>query len=105
MNSGTPSIYDEHGLLYAWFEVLPGAESNDYYKSSQDEIYQHKPQTLGFGFSRIPVAGELLQVGRCLWVVAQVIHHDMSPENLKEMKECQRRFFVATIQVKFDSYV
>jgi hypothetical protein len=106
------SIYDDSGLLYVLVEILPnqqdgvsdGEDSYDEEDSYADDSYQveqRQPEPLGFGFSRIPVTGELLQVRENRWVVRQVIHHNLSPEKVEESLKKHGEVFVATIQVEY----
>ncbi|HEY9635796.1 MAG TPA: hypothetical protein V6D14_20490 [Coleofasciculaceae cyanobacterium] len=104
---GQPSIYDENGLLYVLVEMLPSQEEksydeeDSYPEEDSYEVEEREPQPLGFGFSRIPATGELLQVGGNFWVVRQVIHYDMSPEKVEQSLKAQGKVFVATLQVDY----
>ena len=78
-------ISDEQGLIHAYFQRLPGQETDPLYLSIQDQITQNRPQTMIFGFTRLPIVGELLRVERFLWQVRQVVHHEVQtevPDNL-----------------------
>jgi hypothetical protein len=76
-----PRIYDEHGLLHAYFQRLPGRENDPLYFSIQDKITQTCPGTVRFGLTRVPSMNELLQVNRFLWRVEQVIHQQITEES------------------------
>lgn len=98
MTNNQPSIYDDHGLLYVWFEFLYSDQSSD------KNVANNKPNNSTFGLSRVPIKGELLKVNNCLWIVEEVIHHNMSLEMINDLQTYQKRLYVATIQVRFDSF-
>jgi hypothetical protein len=74
-------IYDEQGLLHAYFQRLPGQETDPLYFSIQDQITQNCPGSVRFGLTRVPVVGELLQVNRFLWRVERVVHQQITEES------------------------
>ncbi len=82
-------VFDEQGLLHAWFQRLPGKESDPRYFSIQDKIAENCPETIKFGLTRLPIVGELLQVNRFFWQVQQVVHYQSwkgkDPYNVHEL--------------------
>ncbi|KAM3091618.1 hypothetical protein ACKFKF_32885 [Phormidesmis sp. 146-12] len=73
-------VYDEQGLIYAFYQRLPGQENNPLYLSIQTQIAQNFPQSMKFGLTRLPVVNELLQVDRFLWRVEGIIHQSVGLE-------------------------
>lgn len=94
-------VFDEQGLIHAYFQRLPGQESNPLYLSIQTQIAENVPQSLDYGMTRLPVVDELLQVDRFLWQVQQVIHHQVRREEDPNDLFVDFPMQVATIQIRF----
>ena len=94
-------IHNEQGLIYVYFQRLPGQEHDPRYLSIQKQITQGFPKSIGFGLTRLPVAGELLQVDRFLWQVHQVIHQQVRQEQDPDDLFADLPAQVATVDLSF----